>query len=93
MFRTLVLADNLITEIPISLFDVIGEELSVHVIWIGRSPFTIIQETPVLSPALKESCPNVNGMISGGTIYQFGCGEEGKRRKKLEICKGMFKYH
>lgn len=68
MFRTLVLADNLMIEMPISLFDTMGDELRVHFRFIGTSPFTIIQETPVLSPALNESCPNVNGMISGGTM-------------------------
>lgn len=67
MLRTLVLADNLMIEIPKSLLDVIGDELCVHLMLIGISPFTIIQETPVLSPALKESSPNENGEIDGGT--------------------------
>lgn len=54
-------------EMPISLLDVMGEEFNVHLMEMGRSPFTITQVTPVLSRALKESCPNVNGMISGET--------------------------
>lgn len=58
IFRTLVLADNLTIAIPKLLFVGIGDELRVHLMLIGRSPFIIIQETPVLSPVFKDSFPN-----------------------------------
>ncbi len=57
--------------IPMSLFVGIGEAFSVHVKLIGRSPFTMIQETPVLSPVFKDSLPNVNWDICGGTEEGF----------------------
>lgn len=69
IFSTLVFADNLTTVMPFSP-DTIGCSFNVHRMLIGKSPLTIIQDTPVLSPVLKDSSPNVNGMICGGTV---GC--------------------
>lgn len=69
IFKTLDLADNLLIAMPFSP-EIIGSLLSVHLIWMGRSPLTIMQETPVLSPVLNESSPNVNGIICGGTVVE-----------------------
>lgn len=77
MFKTLDFADNLLIVMPFSP-DIIGSLFSVHFIWMGKSPLTIIHETPVLSPVLNDSSPNVNGIICGRTIY--------KVRKKWKNC-------
>lgn len=69
MFSTLDLADSLLIVMPFSP-DMIGSLLSVHLIWMGRSPLTIMQETPVLSPVLNDSSPKVNGIICGRTIQR-----------------------
>lgn len=49
--------------------DTIGDEFSVHLIVIGKSPLISMHEMPVLSPVLKYSSPNENGVICGATIY------------------------
>lgn len=70
IFKTLDFADNLFTVMPFSP-DMIGSLFSVHLIWMGKSPLTIIHETPVLSPVLNDSSPNVNGIICGGTALKL----------------------
>lgn len=69
IFKILDFGDSLTIVIPFSP-DTIGDEFSVHFMLIGKSPLTIIQETPVLSPVLKNSSPNVNGDIWGGTKWK-----------------------
>lgn len=48
--------------------DTIGDEFRVHLMVIGKSPLIIMHEMPVLSPVLKYSSPNENGVICGATI-------------------------
>lgn len=62
IFKTDDLAENLLIIMPFSP-DTMGSLFKVHLICIGKSPLTIIHETPVLSPVLNDSSPNVNGII------------------------------
>lgn len=52
----------------------------------GKSPLTIIHETPVLSPVLNDSSPNVNGIICGGTVcHNIGGGVTKREIKKIKM--------